>query len=92
MRSVSAAAAYEWRGETIRLDRCPVSSVTVETWQAVSFVPWIESGSWPVLGGVLDQSTTFVRAAAIFRGEISRLDRKKMDDTAERSKQRGRTK
>lgn len=88
MSSASAAAAYEWRGQTIRLDRCPIGSVTHATWELASFVPWLESGTWPVQGGLLDQSVTFVRAAAVFRGEVSRLERKKIDEEAER----GRTK
>lgn len=85
MLSASAAAAYEVDGQRIMLERCPLSSLTQETCAVLSFYPWLESGSWPVQGGVLDQSATFVHAVRIYSSEINRIERKRVKDAEERN-------
>lgn len=53
--------------------RCPNRLVTADIHEAVSFVQWSENGSWPVRGGILDQSATFVDAKRVFESEVNRL-------------------
>jgi hypothetical protein len=84
MKPVSTAAAFEWKGERIYLDRCPLSSITRETDEALRFYPWLESGTWPVPGGLLAQSSTFVHAIEIFASEKGRIERARMKKEAEK--------
>jgi hypothetical protein len=55
--------AIHFDGEDYR--QCPVRLVRSRTRHAVQLVGLLESGSWPVSGGVLDQANAFLQAACI---------------------------
>jgi hypothetical protein len=55
--------AVPFDGETFR--ECPVRTVLPRTRHAVQLAGLLESGAWPVAGGVLDQANAFVQAACV---------------------------
>lgn len=67
------------------IHRCPNRLIPAAIHEALPFVHWSENGSWPVRGGILDQSATLVDAKRLFEGEFNRLqaeDMKKMEQEA----------
>ena len=53
----------QFDGENYRI--CPVRLVKSRSRHAVQLAGLLESGSWPVPGGVLDQANAFVQAACV---------------------------
>jgi hypothetical protein len=50
---------------------CPRDSVTGETSRILKYADFAEKGHWPIDGGVLDQSNTFVNACWFIWAEES---------------------
>lgn len=74
-----SVAAYQYEGARLELKRCPRLELAPAVARAVSFYPWIQFGTWPSGGGVLDQSATLVHSMGIFAAEVNRLEQEEME-------------
>jgi hypothetical protein len=56
------------------LQQCPKKFVSREIVEAIRFAGFAKRGSWPVAGGVLDQSKWFVDACELIHGDQDGTD------------------
>lgn len=56
--------------QIIMIPRCPYQEVEAWAWNVLDFAEDAEKGHWPLAGGLLDQSASFLAAARFIRSEI----------------------
>lgn len=54
-------------GEIVIADRCPLQIISPEAWQMLDFAEWMEDRFPPVLGGVLNQTASFMQSLNFIR-------------------------
>lgn len=59
--------------------RCPRSHATAELDDAFHALDWVEAGIFPVPGGLLDQSASFLAFAQIVAAERAAIDREERE-------------
>lgn len=69
-------------GKPVDLFRCPTREIAPAAARVLPYYQWLESGSWPVSGGVGDQCATFVAMAEIVGAAMGRImsDRMKKEE------------
>ncbi len=62
-------------GSEVRiLRRCPIKVLPSRIHTVIRFVALARDGHWPVAGGMLDQSQSFIDAHAVVMAEIARIE------------------
>jgi len=59
---------------TIGLKRCPRKFIDPYISTVIRYVAYARDGHWPVAGGILDQSQSFLDAHAVVVGEIQTIE------------------
>ena len=62
--------------------RCPRSFYDADIGQALSAMSWTKKGVMPVLGGLADQSSSFLEFCQVFESEVSAVRAEKHEEMA----------
>ena len=54
-------------GHKVKLTRCPRYDVTPAAWHMLEMYEFARGGAWPIAGGVLDQTDSFLSAYRLLR-------------------------
>jgi hypothetical protein len=66
----SRATCGECRGIGLEiLTQCPLDVVSDEAWELMPLLRFAREGQWPIGGGSLDQSQSFLDAMAVYMAE-----------------------
>jgi len=57
----------------VRIKKCPLQFVGSQTWTMASLARFADKGAWPISGGVLDQSESFLQFYERWKSTLNRL-------------------